>query len=78
MPKTTYDKDLLLCVFLFLVTLGVWIWVRDEFIKNLCIGFAGALTMGLKSGMGFPDISTTSKTSNQELTLKVEEEKPKE
>ncbi len=49
------DKDLLLCVFVFFVILAVWIWIREDFLKDLTIGFGGAVMMGLKVGMRSSD-----------------------
>lgn len=60
------DKDLLLCVFIFFAILFIWIWIKEDFLKELAVGFGGAVMMGLKVGMRSPD--QASSTSSASIT----------
>lgn len=67
------DKELLLCVFVFFVMLGAWAWIREDFLKDLTLGFGGAVMMGLRVGMRSPDqnsVSASSPASNSLTSTK--------
>lgn len=65
-----YDKDLLLCVFLFLLLLAIYLVTGDPKVETIMQNFGGAVMMALKVGLGVQFLPNQT-TINQPTTALV-------
>lgn len=63
-------QDKWIAIFLFLLFFFIWLWIRDERVWTLVIGFFGAVTMALRSSK--QEDYKEDKKEDPEKTLKPE------